>query len=83
MDIAIRKLHPLFAAEVRGADLSRDADLATRGAIEQAMNAYAVCVLPQQNIDDERQVAFSRLYGTLENASAVCTSARRAWWGCA
>jgi alpha-ketoglutarate-dependent 2,4-dichlorophenoxyacetate dioxygenase len=28
-------------------------------------------VLPQQHIDDERQVAFSRLYGPLENASAV------------
>jgi hypothetical protein len=27
MDLAIRKLHPLFAAEVRGADLSRDVDL--------------------------------------------------------
>jgi alpha-ketoglutarate-dependent 2,4-dichlorophenoxyacetate dioxygenase len=71
MDLAIRKLHPLFAAEVRGADLSRDVDPATRDAIEQAMDAYAVCVLPQQNIDDERQVAFSRLYGPLENASAV------------
>jgi Taurine catabolism dioxygenase TauD, TfdA family len=71
MDLAIKKLHPLFAAEVRGADLSRDVDPATRDAIEQAMDAYAVCVLPQQNIDDERQVAFSRLYGPLENASAV------------
>jgi alpha-ketoglutarate-dependent 2,4-dichlorophenoxyacetate dioxygenase len=71
MDIAIGKLHPLFAAEVRGADLSHDVDHATRSAIEQAMDAYAVCVLPQQDIDDERQVAFSRLYGPLENASAV------------
>jgi len=71
MDIAVRQLHPLFAAEVKGADLSRDVDLATRNAIERAMDAYAVCVLPHQNIDDERQVAFSRLYGPLENASAV------------
>ncbi len=71
MDIAIRQLHLLFAAEVRGADLGRDVDLATRNAIEEAMDAYAVCVLPHQNIDDERQVAFSRLYGPLENASAV------------
>ena len=71
MDLAIRQLHPLFAAEVKGADLSRDIGLATRNAIEQAMDEYAVCVLPQQDIDDERQVAFSRLYGPLENASAV------------
>src|ERR1700680_3111120 len=34
MDLAIRQLHPLFAAEIRGADLSRDIDPATRHAIE-------------------------------------------------
>jgi alpha-ketoglutarate-dependent 2,4-dichlorophenoxyacetate dioxygenase len=71
MDLAIRQLHPLFVAEVRGADLSRDLDVTTRNAIEHAMDEYAVCVLPEQNLDDERQVAFSRLYGPLENASAV------------
>ena len=43
MDLAIRKLHPLFAAEVRGVDLSRDVDPATRDAIEHAVDGYAVC----------------------------------------
>ena len=71
MELAIRPLHPLFVAEVRGADLSRDIDLATERAIERAMDEYAVCVLPEQNFDDERQIAFSRRYGPLENASAV------------
>jgi alpha-ketoglutarate-dependent 2,4-dichlorophenoxyacetate dioxygenase len=71
MDLAIRPLHPLFAAEIAGADLSGDVDVTTRNAVEHAMDAYAVCVLPEQNLDDERQVAFSRLYGPLENASAV------------
>src|SRR5262249_35363279 len=71
MDLVIKPLHPLFAAEVRGADLSRDVDAGTRDAIERAMDEHAVCVLPDQDIDDERQVAFSRLYGPLENASAV------------
>jgi alpha-ketoglutarate-dependent 2,4-dichlorophenoxyacetate dioxygenase len=71
MDLVIKPLHPLFAAEVSGADLSRDIDAGTRDAIERAMDRYAVCVLPNQDIDDEKQVAFSRLYGPLENASAV------------
>jgi alpha-ketoglutarate-dependent 2,4-dichlorophenoxyacetate dioxygenase len=71
MDLAIRPLHPLFVAEVRGADLSRDIDVATQRAIEHAMDEYAVCVLPQQKLDDERQIAFSRRYGPLENATAV------------
>ncbi len=71
MDLAIRPLHPLFVAEVKGVDLSRDIDLATQRAIEHAMDEYAVCVLPEQKLDDERQIAFSRRYGPLENASAV------------
>src|SRR5579864_8498536 len=37
MDLAIRQLHPLFVAEVSGADLSRDVDLATRNAVAHAM----------------------------------------------
>ena len=71
MDLTIRQLHPLFAAEVRGIDLGRDIDLKMQQAIERAMDEYAVCVLPEQRLDDERQIAFSRRYGPLENASAV------------
>jgi len=71
MDFAIKPLHPLFVAELRGLDLSRDIDLKTQQAIEHAMDEYAVCVLPEQKLDDERQIAFSQLYGPLENASAV------------
>lgn len=48
MNISIRPLTPLFAAELRGADLAGDIDLATQQAIEYAMDQYAVCVLPAQ-----------------------------------
>jgi alpha-ketoglutarate-dependent 2,4-dichlorophenoxyacetate dioxygenase len=71
MDPAVRPLHPLFVAELRGVDLSGDIDLKMQQAIEHAMDEYAVCVLPEQKLDDERQIAFSRRYGPLENASAV------------
>jgi alpha-ketoglutarate-dependent 2,4-dichlorophenoxyacetate dioxygenase len=71
MDLTITQLHPLFAGEVRGVDLARDIDLPMQQAIERAMDQYAVCVLPEQKLDDERQIAFSRRYGPLENASAV------------
>src|SRR5580704_11372062 len=63
MDLAVRPLHPLFAAEIRGVDLSRDIDRKTRHALAHAMDQYAVCVLPEQDLDDERQIGFSRLYG--------------------
>ena len=71
MDLAVKPLHPLFAAEIRGADLSQPIDATTRRAIEHAMDEYAVCVLPEQQLDDDRQIAFARLYGPLEIASAV------------
>jgi alpha-ketoglutarate-dependent 2,4-dichlorophenoxyacetate dioxygenase len=71
MDLAVRQLHPLYAAEVKGVDLSCAIDLKTQHAVEHAMNEYAVCVLPDQNLDDEQQIAFSRLYGPLEIAAAV------------
>jgi alpha-ketoglutarate-dependent 2,4-dichlorophenoxyacetate dioxygenase len=71
MNLTTTQLHPLFVAEVRGVDLAGDIDLPMQQAIERAMDRYAVCVLPDQKLDDERQIAFSRRYGPLENASAV------------
>jgi alpha-ketoglutarate-dependent 2,4-dichlorophenoxyacetate dioxygenase len=71
MSLTITQLHPLFVAEVRGVDLACDIDLPMQQAIEHAMDQYAVCVLPEQRLDDDRQIAFSRRYGPLENASAV------------
>ncbi len=71
MPLTIKPLHPLFAAEIRGADLSQKPDTATQQAIERAMDRYGVGVLPDQALDDERQIAFARLYGPLEVAPLV------------
>jgi alpha-ketoglutarate-dependent 2,4-dichlorophenoxyacetate dioxygenase len=70
-DLTVRRLHPLFAAELSGADLSRPISDATRRAISDAMDEYAVVVLPGQRIGDDEQVAFSGLYGPLEVAPPV------------
>ena len=66
MDLAVTPLHPQFAARIAGADLSQPAGDGLARAIERAMDEYAVCVLPDQELDDERQIAFARLYGPLE-----------------
>jgi alpha-ketoglutarate-dependent 2,4-dichlorophenoxyacetate dioxygenase len=66
MTIAARPLHPLFAAELTGADLAAGIDTATRDAIQNAMDEYAVCVLPNQRLDDDQQTSFASLYGPLE-----------------
>jgi alpha-ketoglutarate-dependent 2,4-dichlorophenoxyacetate dioxygenase len=71
MTLSVKPLHPLFVAEIRGADLSRPLDDATRNAIERIMDQHGVSVLPEQNLDDECQIAFAGLYGALEVAPLV------------
>ena len=66
MALTIRKLHPLFVAEVTGIDLTRPVSAADAAAIEDAINEHAVLVFPQQDITDEQQLAFSLNFGERE-----------------
>lgn len=61
----VRALHPLFAAELIGADLTRpDAALVT--AVEDAMARYGVLAIRDAVMDDEQHKTFSRSFGPLE-----------------
>jgi alpha-ketoglutarate-dependent 2,4-dichlorophenoxyacetate dioxygenase len=71
MKLTVKPLHPLFGAEIVGPDLSKPIDASTQNAIERAMDEHAIAVLPAQNLDDDHQVAFARLYGPLEVAPVV------------
>jgi alpha-ketoglutarate-dependent 2,4-dichlorophenoxyacetate dioxygenase len=64
----VTPLHPLFVAKMTGVDLGRPIDEAVNRAIERAMDQYAVCVLPAQDLKDEELIVFSQLYGPLEVA---------------
>jgi alpha-ketoglutarate-dependent 2,4-dichlorophenoxyacetate dioxygenase len=66
MSIDITPLHPLFAGEATGLDLTRALPPGAVGAIEAGLDRHAVLVLRGQAIDDAQQVAFSRHFGTLE-----------------
>jgi alpha-ketoglutarate-dependent 2,4-dichlorophenoxyacetate dioxygenase len=66
MNPVVTPLHPLFVAKITEVDLGRPIDETTQSAIEGAMDRYAVCVLPAQHLEAEEQIAFSRLYGSLE-----------------
>ena len=66
MSLTIKPLHPLFAAAVTGVDLKRPVDAATLAELQHAFDRHAVVVFPGQFIDDESQMAFSRLFGPLE-----------------
>ncbi|HUI35243.1 MAG TPA: TauD/TfdA family dioxygenase [Stellaceae bacterium] len=68
MPITIRKLHPLFVAEIGGVDTGAPMDDETFAEIRAALDEYSVLVFHDQSLDDERQVAFSRRFGPLETA---------------
>jgi alpha-ketoglutarate-dependent 2,4-dichlorophenoxyacetate dioxygenase len=59
-------LHPLFAAEMHGADLRAPPPQELVAAVEAAMDRYAVLVIRGQHIDDEQHIRFSRAFGPLE-----------------
>lgn len=66
MPISIRPISSYFAGEVTGIDIRNALNTEEIAAINRGMDKYAVLVLPDQNIDDAQQSAFSRNFGTLE-----------------
>jgi len=68
MAITIRQLHPLFCAEIADVDTGAPMDEATFAEIRAALDEYSVLILHEQTLDDERQIAFSRRFGSLETA---------------
>jgi alpha-ketoglutarate-dependent 2,4-dichlorophenoxyacetate dioxygenase len=68
MTISIRPLQPVFAGEVLGADLTKPMSKDDVAAIEAGMDRYAVLVFPDQRIDDDQQMAFTRNFGEIETA---------------
>ena len=68
MSITIKKLHPLFVAEIGGIDTGQPLDDATFAEIRATLDEYSVLVFHDQSLDDERQIAFSKRFGPLEIA---------------
>ena len=68
MTISIRPILPSFAGEVSGVDITRPLDADTVAAIDAGMDRHAVLVFRDQAVTDDQQRAFSRNFGTLEQA---------------
>jgi alpha-ketoglutarate-dependent 2,4-dichlorophenoxyacetate dioxygenase len=64
--IGSHRLHPLFVAEISGVDSGRPLEPETAREIEEAIDRYAVLVLRDQDLDDERQLAFAGNFGEIE-----------------
>ena len=68
MAITIKKLHPLFCAEIGGVDTGEPMDGVTFDEIRAALDEYSVLVFHHQSLNDEKQIAFSRRFGPLETS---------------
>jgi alpha-ketoglutarate-dependent 2,4-dichlorophenoxyacetate dioxygenase len=66
MAISVTPLHPTLGAEVQGVDLIRPVMPEILAEIDAAFNRYGILVFPDQPVNDEQQLAFSRLFGPLE-----------------
>lgn len=64
--IATKKLHPLFAAEITGLDVSAPIPETVFSEIEAEFRRHSVLIFRDQPITDDHQVAFSERFGDLE-----------------
>jgi alpha-ketoglutarate-dependent 2,4-dichlorophenoxyacetate dioxygenase len=64
--ITVQPITPDFAAEVADAALDRPLSTEDLATIRAAFTKYAVLVFPDQEFDDESQLAFARNFGPLE-----------------
>ncbi len=66
---AVDPQRPDFVGEVFGIDLGHPVAAADIAAIEAGMDRFAVLVFHNQHLDDAQQLAFTRGFGPLEQAS--------------
>ena len=65
-EFEVRPLHPVFAAELIGADLTQPPTPELVTTVNDAMDRHAVLVVRNDAITDEQQIRFSRAFGPLE-----------------
>jgi alpha-ketoglutarate-dependent 2,4-dichlorophenoxyacetate dioxygenase len=66
MTLSINKLGEYLGAEIHGIDLAVPIDDAVVDELKYAFYKYSVLVFHDQDIDDDQQIEFSKLFGPLE-----------------
>lgn len=70
----VNRLHPLFGAELIGADLAQEPDSLLVQLVEELMREHALLVIRgQSHIGDDEHIRFSRAFGPLELPPAMGT----------
>ena len=66
MTITVTRLAPNFAARIDGADITKPVGDPTWAEIRAAFDEHSVLLFRGQPLDDDKQIAFSRRFGSLE-----------------
>jgi alpha-ketoglutarate-dependent 2,4-dichlorophenoxyacetate dioxygenase len=66
MAITFKPLHPLFAAEASGVDISQPLSEENVRAIEAGMDRYGVLVFRGQSLDQDQQIRYAQSFGPLD-----------------
>ena len=66
MTLQLKPLHPLFAAEASGIDITQPLTLENAKAINAAMNQHAVVVFRGQPLTAQQQINFAKSFGPLD-----------------
>jgi len=65
--LQVNRLHPVFAAELIGADLASPPDEVLVDLVERAMREFGILVIrDQEHIGDDEHIRFSEAFGPLE-----------------
>jgi alpha-ketoglutarate-dependent 2,4-dichlorophenoxyacetate dioxygenase len=75
--VTVRPLHPRFVGEVAGVAAGRPLDPETLAALWRAIDRHAVLVLHDQDLDDDRQLAFAAQFGEIERPRSARPGTRR------
>lgn len=67
----VRPLSPTLGAEIRGIDCSADLDDEAIAAVRRIWLERLVVFFPNQDLDDDRQIAFARRFGELTESHPV------------
>ena len=71
MTVTHTKLSKHFAAEVRGIDIAAGVSAQDFAEVERLFDEHSVLVFPDEDIDDDQQVEFSRRFGALERTIKI------------
>ena len=66
MEFEVRPLAPKIGAEIRGLDLSKPLPDETMALVRKVWLDHVVAVFPEQDVDDDQHIEFSKQFGELE-----------------